>query len=832
MSFFNVKLLLCFLCLALTGAMSPIDVCERRPIHTTASQTDGNNGFHVKVVGLTDKDQYIPGEEYKVIINGSEPTQLLLGVMLVAIPNDTKVEDKSLGTFKLYDNEDVLQVARQCNHTVIVHRFLLPKKGVFVVWKAPPRGAGCVQFRATVIEEAHLWYKDHGDLTKVICEQPTIEKTQKDEMVNDKQDKSCCACGYATYKMVFQGLWSRQTHPKDFPTQTPLLHWSNIVGASHSNSYRIWDYGEYASRAVKYVCEFGSSNILETEMKSHSDKIRTVVKTPQMWGNVLNTRQALFTVTKDFNYVSLITMIGPSPDWCLGISAVNLCQENCTWADKLEIDLFPWDAGTDSGPSYMSHNMVTKPQEKIHKITNHYPNGPSSPFYGPNPIKPMAHLTITKEKEKCKGNSNVDDGEHESPSTEELVNMMKKKVQMKKKLQMEKCEMSTWSEWTKCSVSCGMGSQQRRRMLNHAHVTPAMCKSPLVETKKCFELADTCETGLDKKFDPVLENKKKLMHLRPGKVLPGDFIFQHQDTLDTQSKCAVTPWSPWSPCSHTCGRGMRERWRIFTSKEGNPEMCNLRRSEKDLCYGRIPDCRKADMMKNWTVICTSPPDDGPCRAKFQRFYYDTRMRKCLPFNYGGCRGNENRFDTESECLAACADQMRKLHLLRNSEELTKKYKEMRRLKKEMRRKMKKARRHRHVSPRINCMVTPWSDWSACSVTCGDGFKMKNRMIKVEPKNGGRKCPKKLAKKKSCRIAKCPVDCKMSEWQEWTECQATCGMKVMKVRRRKRMVKPRRGGKACPPKIERRLCNVPLCETVENVDPSINMIKEMPPTEVA
>lgn len=50
---------------ALIGAMSPIDVCERRPIHTTASQTEGSHGFHIKIIGLTDKDQYIPGKEYK-----------------------------------------------------------------------------------------------------------------------------------------------------------------------------------------------------------------------------------------------------------------------------------------------------------------------------------------------------------------------------------------------------------------------------------------------------------------------------------------------------------------------------------------------------------------------------------------------------------------------------------------------------------------------------------------------------------------------------------------------------------------------------------------------
>lgn len=29
----------------------------------------------------------------------------------------------------------------------------------------------------------------------------------------------CCACGEARYKMHFQGLWSRQTHPKGFPIE-------------------------------------------------------------------------------------------------------------------------------------------------------------------------------------------------------------------------------------------------------------------------------------------------------------------------------------------------------------------------------------------------------------------------------------------------------------------------------------------------------------------------------------------------------------------------------------------------------------------------------------
>lgn len=46
-----------------------------------------------------------------------------------------------------------------------------------------------------------------------------------------------------------------------------LLHWSNIVGATHTDDYRIWEYGQYASRGVKEVCEFGYSSSLETDMK-------------------------------------------------------------------------------------------------------------------------------------------------------------------------------------------------------------------------------------------------------------------------------------------------------------------------------------------------------------------------------------------------------------------------------------------------------------------------------------------------------------------------------------------------------------------------------------
>ncbi len=51
-------------------------------------------------------------------------------------------------------------------------------------------------------------------------------------------NEPCCACEEAKYEVTFEGLWSNQTHPKDFPKSLWLLHFSDIIGASHSADYR------------------------------------------------------------------------------------------------------------------------------------------------------------------------------------------------------------------------------------------------------------------------------------------------------------------------------------------------------------------------------------------------------------------------------------------------------------------------------------------------------------------------------------------------------------------------------------------------------------------
>ena len=88
----------------------------------------------------------------------------------------------------------------------------------------------------------------------------------------------CRACNEAKYEVIFEGLWSRHTHPKDFPSNEWQTAFSHMIGASHSIDYDLWKYGELSSPALQMLAETGQTRKLEIDMKRSSKNIRSVIK--------------------------------------------------------------------------------------------------------------------------------------------------------------------------------------------------------------------------------------------------------------------------------------------------------------------------------------------------------------------------------------------------------------------------------------------------------------------------------------------------------------------------------------------------------------------------
>ncbi|XP_017857334.1 PREDICTED: PI-actitoxin-Afv2a [Drosophila arizonae] len=54
-------------------------------------------------------------------------------------------------------------------------------------------------------------------------------------------------------------------------------------------------------------------------------------------------------------------------------------------------------------------------------------------------------------------------------------------------------------------------------------------------------------------------------------------------------------------------------------------------------------------------LCLQPMVSGRCFGYVESYAYNPLERRCEAFIYGGCGGNENRFDSKAACEYACRD---------------------------------------------------------------------------------------------------------------------------------------------------------------------------------
>ncbi|XP_069455602.1 adhesion G protein-coupled receptor B3 [Ovis canadensis] len=102
----------------------------------------------------------------------------------------------------------------------------------------------------------------------------------------------------------------------------------------------------------------------------------------------------------------------------------------------------------------------------------------------------------------------------------------------------------------------------------------------------------------------------------------------------------------------------------------------------------------------------------------------------------------------------------------------------------------------------------WSPWSLCSFTCGRGQRTRTRSC-TPPQYGGRPCEGPETHHKPCNIALCPVDGQWQEWSSWSQCSATCSNGTQQ--RSRLCTAAAHGGSECRgPWAESRECYNPEC----------------------
>ncbi|XP_044749130.1 spondin-1-like [Coccinella septempunctata] len=748
--------------------------CNRTP--DGILRPKNSDGIKYTIEISDDPDSYVAGETYTVILKGNPLIgskhmfkEFMLSVEPENMDNQMELGHTRVGYFRLV-NHQLSKFSSMCENT-ITQTNSVSKDFIQVYWIAPPTGSGCVAFRATVVENKESWFSEDGLLTKIMCEEASENEDLQPVVLEE-----CCACDEAKYELVFEGLWTRNTHPQDYPSNIWYTKFGDIVGASHGYDQSFWKYEDYASESLKILGERGDTRSLEKELKEKMGKsVRTIIKANGLrYPNITGKTFAFFRVDAKNHLISIVTKITPSPDWILGVSNFELCRDDCTWTEKRVLNLYPWDIGTDDGLSYNSPNEPLSEPKTIQKIRTDSPNSPFFDQEGKE-MKPFAKLYLTRlktYKKECAEEQVTTSDPSEMTTTEE-----------------EKCPTTDWSEPSPCSVTCGKGTMlTEREFLNPEDG----------EDEECIQL-------------------KPLRNVYPCNM--GKCLLPANDT-----KCELTEWSEWSSCTVPCGIGTKTRDKKFKYPEFSDE-----------CENNNPsDLQENGECDNDGKVCEETETENPKCADLKWGDWSICNTTCGEGIKTRLRSSENSDKEEIEQLGCknmefvhCTEKCTEENSGQNvggldiaNQVTTEIYSEP-------------------YGIVTNCKVSGWSIWGPCELPngkCGKGRKYAHRQIEQHPMNGGKPCPSKLIRSRLCQVS-ChprkqhvttspttlettvpteptkledePVDCVMSDWSQWSPCSFNCGDSAVQQRTRSIRIYPKNGGKPCGSRLDERNCPLPL-----------------------
>ncbi|KAI8422754.1 hypothetical protein MSG28_006503 [Choristoneura fumiferana] len=487
--------------------------CDRRPYGSTTQASPSDGRYQLNVLGAD--DTYLPEQAYTVQLTRTDDESEFIA-FVVSAEAELKQDPRNPRRLVAQNPGELRPQATgkysdRCLYSVEQSSYNT-KSSVELYWKAPATGRGCVTLRAMVAESQEIWFEDGAPLTVKLCE----DMRQPDD-VSPNINYECKVCDEAKYEVTFEGSWSRNIHPRLYPESDWLPRFSDLVGASHAADYVLWAPGNLASDGLKDLAEHANTSTLEAEIREKKME---------------NPTRAVFRTDNTNHLITVAIALYPSPDWFLGVTRFELCEEDNTWLKEREINLYPWDAGTDSGISYESANIETFPQDAVSRVQiSSYDK--NSPFYEMDmkDLRPFGRLHIKLIRtypRECEESSEEEGGapeveekkpedngsqEPDEPSRYQYPDIASDGRSSETPLEVdpnatEECPLTPWGEWSRCEGMCENGQLVGYKWRERFHLVDGIAVEkydPNCE-ESCAENEDNVEvvaSGAEK------ENEKK-----------------------------------------------------------------------------------------------------------------------------------------------------------------------------------------------------------------------------------------------------------------------------------------------------------------------------------
>jgi hypothetical protein len=324
------------------------------------------------------------------------------------------------------------------------------------------------------------------------------------------------------------------------------------------------------------------------------------------------------------------------------------------------------------------------------------------------------------------------------------------------------CAVGKWTAWSVCPNSCckagqACSTQSRSRLVQIAAAHGGMACPELEATRECniqpcpidcrvtpftnWGPCDrTCGGGWRKRARTIV-----IAVSDGGKGCPELEQTERCGTLSCPLDCIQSQWGTWSTCDNSCGGGYQNRERSTTRKNAFGGKACLHGSQYRTC-NTLVFC-PVNCIGEWSEYGSCSTSCGPGTKK-------RTLTVLRPPSYGGAACS---IDNSAPCNNGPCPS--------------------------------------------HCDVGQFTAWSKCSMTCGGGFRTRQRDVIKAAMNGGYVCPY-LNEKEPCNTHACPIDCTVAEWGTWETCTKSCGGGLTS-RNRGVTTAATLGGKACPAEVQQK-----------------------------